>query len=266
MLLTATPTDLKRIGELAFGGESIYPQGLSAVPTAELDGYAMAFLAAAGYPAAESSAEAAANGQFLDELVAASELAGDWGFVGAMLVAWNCVAPRHRQDPRYLQILDRALEVLRTDGVAHTAVPPFAMERWQSLHGFDGAQPTGWPSPLAYLPVPDAADVPPVEDLAVGESRQLAQAPAAPSNMIHAERRPDGSIQAVVEGVDAESGERRRWDWEGLSAADYPAFLRELGDRLVTHSLWAHDDLVPYFPCRQRSRDQMRIEARAGVR
>ena len=262
-LLTATPPDLRRIGEIAFGGQSIYPPGISGIPTAELDGYAMAFLVAAGYPASGSSAETTANSQFLDDLVSAAELAGDWGFVGAMCVGWNSVAPIHRQDPRYLKILDRALEVLRTDGVSYTSVPPFAMERWQSLHGFDGSQPKGWPSALTYLPVPSVGAAPPVEDLADGESRKMAQAPAAPTNSIYAERRPDGSIQAVMEGSNPDTGELRRWDWEGLSAADYPSFLRELGDRLVTHSHWTHDDLVPYFPCRAKSRDAMRVEARS---
>ena len=113
------------------------------------------------------------------------------------------------------------------------------------------------------LPVPTVDAAPLVDDLADGESRKLAQAPAAPANTIYAERRPDGSIQAVVEGPNPETGEVRRWDWDGLNASDYPGFLRELGERLVNHTCWAHDDLIPYFPCRQRSRDQMRIEARA---
>jgi len=223
----------------------------------------MAFLEAAGYPSSGTRQWDAAFGQFLDELTHAAEIAGDWGFVGALCVAWNCLDSGHREDPRYLAVVDRALEVLRTDGVSYTAVPPFAMDRWQSVHGFDGGQPKGWPSALAYLPVPEADATPEYQDLADGELRQLAQAPAAPTNKICAERRADGSIQAVVVGVDQETGENRRWDWEGLSAPNYPRFLRELGDRLVTHTFWAHDDLIPYFPCRQRSRDQMRIEARA---
>jgi hypothetical protein len=261
-LLAATPADLARVGETAFGGQSIYPPG---IVSTDLDAYAIAFLKAAGHPAGGSPAEAAANAQFLEELVEAAELAGDWGYVGAMGVAWNCVFPAYRQDPRYLAILDRALEVLRADGVSYTSVPPFAMQRWQSLHGFDGVRPSGWPSALEDLAVPSGEAAPPVVGLADGETRKLAQAPAAPANTIWAERRPDGSVQAVVEGPHPDTGQLRRWDWDGLSAADYPSFLRELGDRLVTHTLWAHDDLIPYFPCRQRSRDQMRADARAGV-
>lgn len=264
-LLTATPADLRRMGEMAFGGQSMHPPGLSAIPSVELDGYAMAFLAAAGYPAGGSPAEASSASQLLGEIVETANLAGDWGFVGAMFVAWNSVLPTCRGDERYLQILDRALEVLRSDGVSYTSVPPFAMDRWTSVHGYGGSRPLGWPSALDHLGVPSAKDAPPIEDLAAGESRKLAQAPAAPANMIYAERRPDGSIQAVVERAHPETGELRRWDWEGLNADDYPSFLRELGDRLVTHSYWAHDDLIPCFPCRQRSREQMRIEARAHV-
>lgn len=250
---------------MAFGGQSVNPPGISGIPTAELDGYALAFLTAAGFPASGSSAESAANGQFLNELTSAAELAGDRGFVGAMCVAWNCVTPAYQQDARYQAILDRALEALRLDGVSYAAVPPFAMDRWTSIHGHGNIRPAGWPTPLADLSVPVPEDAPPVEDLADDEARRLAQAPAAPANMIFAERRPDGSVQAVVEGADPETGAPRRWDWDGLSATDYPSFLRELGDRLVTHTYWAHDDLTPYFPCRQRSRDELRSEASAQV-
>jgi hypothetical protein len=264
-LSTAKPDDLSRLGEIAFGGQVVHPPGIAAIPTAELDGYAMAFLAAAGHPPSGSSVESAASSQFLDELTSSAELAGDWGFVGAMFVAWNSVPQACQEDRRFWKIIDRALEEIRLDGVAWTAVPRFALDRWQSVRGYGESGPLGWPSSLAYLPLPASEDAPPVDDLADGEARRLAQAPSNPANTIFAERRGDGSIQAVVEGIDPETGAARRWDWEGVSAADYPSFLRELGDRLITHSQWADDDLVPYFPCRQRSREEMRIEARAQV-
>ena len=257
--LTATPEALARFGELAFGGESPLPPGLQGIPPGELDAPAVAFHTIAGADAFT----AAANRRLLDELRAAADLGGDWAYVGAFLVSWNTVAPDFREEPVYLEILDRALEVMRTDGVSFTSVPPFAMDRWKARHGWGEIMPAGWPSALTEIPVVSPEDAPPVEDLGPGELRKLAQAPAAPANIVCAERRGDGSIQAVMEGADPDTGQVRHWDWEGVSAPDYPAFLRLLGDRLITHSLWAHDDVLPYFPCRRRSRDQMRIEARA---
>jgi hypothetical protein len=247
---------------MAFGGESPHPPGLPGIPTAELDGYAMAYLGAAGYPAGGSVAEATAVGQFLSELIEAAEIAGDWGFVGAILVGWNCVGSQHQHGSPYLEVLDRGLEVLRADGVAYTAIPPFANTRWTSIHGYSGIEPTGWPSSLENIPAPLLSASSPVDDLAEAEDRRMAQAPAAPQNMIFAERRSDGVIQAVIEGVDPESGPLRRWDWEGVTSSDYLGFLRSLGDRIVTHTFWVCDDLVPYIPCRPKSREEMRTEAR----
>lgn len=257
--LTLTPDELKRFGLMTFGGENVYPPGIGGIPVAELDAPALAFHAAAE----ASPPSPVANREFLVELRDAADLGGDWAYVGAFCVGWNTVAEAHHGEPDYLLILDRALEVMRTDGVTHTSVPPFAIDRWKSIHGCEGIMPSGWPSPLADLAVPSPEDAPPVDDLAPKELRKLAQPPAAPANMICAERRGDGSIQAVMEGTDPDTGQLRHWDWEGLDAPDYPSFLRELGSRLGTHTHWAHDDLLPYFPCCLRSRDQLRIEARA---
>ncbi|RKQ93822.1 hypothetical protein C8N24_3696 [Solirubrobacter pauli] len=267
--LSATPADLRRLGELAFGGESPYPPGVNAFPPGELDGYAMHFLKVAGYPPMDSPQGRQAQGQFLDELEAAAASAGAWAYVGAIFVGWNALTGSFLEDPRYRRVADRGLDTLRRDGVSYTAIPPFALDCWTQAHGYEGSHPAGWPTALADLPIPNEDEAPPVKDLADGEARRLAQAPAAPANSIYAERRPDGTVQAVVEGVDPDTGVLRRWDWDGLSAPSYPAFLRELGERLVTHSYWAHDDLIPYFPCRRRSRDQMRVEAgafQAGAR
>ncbi len=263
---TATSADLVRIGMAAFGGPSPDPPGLSALSTTELDGYAVAASASANYPASGSPEWDRLQGLFLDELTAAAERAGDWGFVGAMCIAMNFVAGGHNPDPRYLAILDRALNVLRLDGVAYPAVPPFAIEFWQRVHGWDGARPAGWPSALDYVSVPAADDQPLVTDIQPGESRRLAQPHNGDqSNVIYAERRTDGMIVAVIDGIDTADGVRKRWEWQGLEAPDYLSFLRELGDRLVTPSYWAHEDLRPYFPCRAKSRDSMRIEAKAAT-
>jgi hypothetical protein len=260
-LLTATSADLSRLGIQAFGGESAHPPGMTSL-MGQLDGYALAFQAAAGYPGSETAAEVAAIGQFLQELTAAAEEAGAWGFVGAICVGWNTMAASYRDDPRYLSILDRGLEFLRTDGVSYTAVPPFAMERWTSVHGYGGSRPAGWSSALDNVPVPPLDAPPDVVDLSNGEARLVTQASAAPPNMIYSERRSDGLIYAFIEGPDPDSGAMRRWDWDGVSAPNYPGFLRELGERLVTPNLWVCDDLFPYLPCRSRTREAMRAEAR----
>ena len=99
-------------------------------------------------------------------------------------------------------------------------------------------------------------------DLEPGECRRLAQTDDGDeSNVIYGERRADGKVVAIIDGIDSEDGLRKRWEWYGLEAPDYVSFLRELGERLGEPSYWAHEDLDPYFPCRARSRDAMRIEA-----
>ncbi len=263
---TADPADLIRIATQAFGGNSPNPPGLSAISSAELDGYVVAALESAKYPTAGSDEWESLQTRFLDELTAAAEKAGDWGFIGAMCVAWNFVVSAQDHDPRYLAILERALNSLRLDGVAYPAVPPFAIEYGQTVHGWDGARPAGWPSALDDVRVPAPGEGTAVSDLEPGESRRLAQPQAGDhSNVIYAERRSDESIVAVIGGIDASDGGRKRWEWHGLEAPTYPAFLRELGERLVTPSFWAHEELAPYFPCRSKSRDTMREEARSAA-
>jgi hypothetical protein len=261
-VLSATSADLVRLGTASFGGEDPTCPGLSALSISELDGYVIAAMAAAGNPIPGTSEWAALHQRFFDELTATAERAGDWGFVGALCIANNFVADTDRQDSRFLAILDRALQVMRDDGVAFAAIPPYALRRWEDVHGTEGLSPAGWPSALAHLAVPARGEVPVTSDLAEDESRRMAQLHEGPhSNVIYAERRPGGTVVAVINGIDAADQKRKRWEWDGLDADDYSTFLCKLGDRLVTPSYWAHDDLVPYFPCRARSRNEMRIEA-----
>jgi len=258
-VMTADSSDLARIGWTAYGGDSPHPTGTIAVPAGELDGYVIAALEATGYPEVGSQPWTVLEERFLEELMVAAEAADSWAVVGAFCVAANFVAPSEAPNPRYLEIIDRTLVILRDDGVAYPAVPPFALRRWDQVHGTDGLFPAGWPSALENLAVPGPGEEPPVQDLADGESRRLAQRELGGGpNTIYAERSPDGRIVAVIDGIDSADNQRKRWDWLGLSVDNYPAFLRELGDRLVTPTQWAHDDLQPYFPCRARSREQMR--------
>jgi hypothetical protein len=259
--LTASSDDLRRIGQTAFGGESVYPPGIGAIPVAELDGYVIAAIETSG-ASPGTPAWTEVNRRFLNELEAAAAAGGDWAYAGALCVGQNFVTTETRGDPTFLAVVDRALELLRVDGVSYTALPRWAVEYWQSQHGVEGIHPAGWPSALEDVATPHDEDDISLEELAIGESRKLAQAPAAPANMIYAERRYDGTVAAVIEGT-GDDGQLRRWDWAGVTAPDYKSFLCELGERLVTHSYWAHDDLIPLFPCRLRARDGMRTEARA---
>jgi hypothetical protein len=174
-------------------------------------------MAAAGHPMPGTAQWAALHQQFFDELTVTAERAGDWGFVGALCIANNFVADADRQDSRFLAILDRALLVMRDDGVAFAAIPPYALRRWEEVHGTEGLSPAAWPSALAHLAVPPRGEVPVTSDLAEGESRRMAQPhEGSHSNVIYAERRPDGSVVAVIDGIDAADQKRKRWEWDGL--------------------------------------------------
>lgn len=261
-VFSGEPDDLVGIGTQAFGGPLPHPPGFSGLPAGRLDSFAIAAMESANYPGSDTPAWRALQSRFLDELTAAAERGGDWAFVGAMCVAWNFVDDEHRQDPRYLAILERALDTLRRDGVAYPAVPPFALEHWYVRHGRDGIRPKGWPSALTDVPVPGPGEEPDVTDLPADEARRMVQNHAGDqSNVIYAERRDDATVVAVIDGVDVADGVRKRWEWPGVEAADYRSFLRELGERLVTPPYWTHDDLAPYIPCRSKSRDAMRTEA-----
>jgi hypothetical protein len=172
-VLRATSADLFRFGTTSFGGEDPTPFGLSALSISELDGYVIAALAAAGHPMPGTAQWAALHQQFFDELTVTAERAGDWGFVGALCIANNFVADADRQDSRFLAILDRALLVMRDDGVAFAAIPPYARRRWEEVHGTEGLSPAAWPSALAHLAVPPRGEVPVTSDLAEGESRRM---------------------------------------------------------------------------------------------
>jgi hypothetical protein len=186
--LTASSDDLRRIGQTAFGGECVYPPGVQAVPVAELDGYVIAAIERSG--ASPGSPEwAEVNERFLGELATTAAAGGDWAYPGALCVGQNFVTTETRDDPTFRAIVDQALEFLRTDGVSYTVLPPWTVDHWQTRHGVEGIHPAGWPSALEGIATPHDEDEIPVEELGIGETRKLAQAPAAPANMIFAERR-----------------------------------------------------------------------------
>lgn len=254
-LIVPTAAELAQIGEVTFGGASPYPRGLLMT---ELDPYVVATLEAAGYPIAGSPEFASLQAKFLEELWCLSETGPTWSIVGAFLVGTNFCPPDAWKDPAFLRLMDAALETLRDDGVAYTALPPFALERWQQVHGFDGIHPAGWPS--AIEDVQHRTATPPVEDLGQGESRKLTESGSGPgARAIYAERRADGRVVALIDGVDASDHVHKRWAWEmGPESDSYGDFLDELAERLVTPTTWTHEDIVGRFPCRQRSREELR--------
>jgi hypothetical protein len=161
-------------------------------------------------------------------------------------------------DPSYTQLTITALDVLRRDGVAPLAVPNFARSTWQRAYGSDGSLLTRWASSLRNVPVPELGQEPAVENLATGESRPMSR-DLVDKRTTFAWRREDGKVVAINEGIDDGDGVHKRWEI-GVEADRYTDFLRQLGDRVVTPQRWTHDDLMPYIPCRNRTRDEMRAE------
>jgi hypothetical protein len=158
-LMTASAEDLVRIGSTAYGGSSPHPPGTVALPAGELDRYAIAALEAAGYPEIGSPAWTSIESQFLDELLSTAQTAGPWATVGAFCVAANFVTGEE-PNQRYLEIVDKACETLRRDGVAYAQIPQFALDRWTQAHGWDGVRPAGWPSALDYVEIPKVGQEP----------------------------------------------------------------------------------------------------------
>lgn len=265
-LLSATPSDLSRIGRTAYGGASTHPLGRSALEPGELDGFTLTTMQRGGLPTSASLGWRPYLERVLTELEAAADEGGEWAPVGAWLLAWELVPQADHDHPRYQRIADRALTELRDDGVSYAAVPPHGLARWTAVHGHDGASPAGWPRSREDREIPGEDQLPAPAPLKVGEPRALVERTIndAP-NRVLADLRDDGLIYALIDGVDAEDGVRKRWDWHGLERPTYREFLLELGERLVLPQPWSHDDIVPYFPCRARSRDELRIEARAAA-
>lgn len=198
------------------------------------------------------------------EFLTADRDAGAWATVGGFVIATNLMADVQSPSPGFGSLTNKALGILRDDGVAWTALPLFACQRWTDTHGYDGANPAGWPSGLEYIAVPDPAAGPGTISLSEGDSVLVATQAAIDGGRRYFAEDRDGRLVAVIEG-DAADGQIKRWDWPLVTAPTVPELLRELGDRFVTPTTWAHDDLAPFFPCRERSRDEMRALAK-GLR
>jgi len=258
-VLQASPSELAQVGETAFGGESAHPPGFSLTA---YDQYAVGALEAAGYPPTGTPSYAAFESQFFAEAAEIGAQASPWGIVGAFGVATNLATTEAKADPVYVQVMFASLDILRRDGVAWTSVPPFAIDAWVRTYGRDGVHPKGWVSALRVVPVPPVGREPATDELTDDESRPLSRDQTDKRTMF-AWRRSDGRVVGIIEGIDDADGSQKRWEF-GIDADTYTDFLRQLGERLVTPQLWTHDDLMPYTPCRSRSRAEMREAIASG--
>lgn len=114
---------LPAVGESAFGSSPAY-RDVS-------EYYLQAFLDA-GTPT-EDPAWSAFVDQFLDELDEASRRLGGWATAGAFHVAKDFVKSEDWVKPRFIEIMDRALEFLVTVGADGSTIPMFAQQRWIEL-------------------------------------------------------------------------------------------------------------------------------------
>jgi hypothetical protein len=253
--------ELAAVGRAAFGGEELHPQGLQ---WPGLDPYAITVYERAGYPPVVGAAADEFFGRFLEDLAGSVDPSVGWASVGAMLIAANVLPSDQYGHPRFLALLDAALRSLRADGIAYSVLPPFMVGYWTSRYGYDGVHPSGWPSSLDVLTVPQAGEEPSVIELAEGESRTLSiDSPEPDARKFGAERR-GARVVATVTGVDTSDGLVKHWDLH-VEAPSYLPFLREFGEYLVTPRWWTHGDLLPYIPCRARTRQQMREAVAAAA-
>jgi hypothetical protein len=247
--------ELSLVGRRLFGGESPHPPGFSRLT--ELDALAIRGIERHGHPTPGTAAWAAMEAGCLADLRMASH-DDDWAVVGAFCVVCNTCADLPSQQPEFVRLMEDALDFMRRDGVAYAAVPPFAIRHWEGVHGTEGVRPAGWPSAFDTVPLPDDTWQPSMS-VPLGEVRAVALGTVQGlSRSYLIENRGDAGFVVLIEGADPESGVDRRWEWHGVSAPTQVGILRELGDRLITPTDWAHEDLAPWFPCRARTRDDMR--------
>lgn len=153
-------------------------------------------------------------------------------------------------DPRFWELCDASLEYMHARGFSSGHLTGYEAQRWVAVHGdlrssFDG---------IVEVPVPDASNAPPVDELAPGSNKLFAlTAPLPEGNAFYVERRPDGTCGIVSERQKSSDDPTRvRSDETYLgSFSDLPESLRALGRMFGTRPYWADPDLDPYFPSRR---------------
>lgn len=181
------------------------------------------------------------------EIAEAAEAQGGWALCGGYKLLEDAVGPEC-DDPRYLALLDAALEFLRDSGCSGLSLNGYEAQRWADTHG---SMASFWN--MEAVAVPPSGAEPPVADLSPGEVRLVARLEdRADSNTILVKRAPNGGYVAVNEAPwTLEDPRRGQWDW--LTADDLHGLLRRIGESLTLLPFWVSDDLRPYIPYRRRT-------------
>lgn len=99
-------------------------------PPVDVSYFYLSAFNATGCPSPGTSEWAAFVDSFLSELVAAAESEGEWAIVGAFHVAKDLVGG-DLSNQQYVDLVDRAMDVLHGLGVPFSTLPPFALARWR---------------------------------------------------------------------------------------------------------------------------------------
>lgn len=149
------------------------------------------------------------------------------------------------RNPKYLELLDGALEMLKDKGHSSGILNRYEADRWIQTHGdlrysFDG---------IVEVAPPPTGSRPPVADLVNGESRLVAiMGPEHDANRLFVERNEGGTYVVMIEAPQsADDPTRSKGPWPGVSGSSMEEILVRLGAELQLSTYWAHDDLQPYF-------------------
>jgi hypothetical protein len=140
--IPASGDDLALIGRQAFPSDSIPTQA------ADVSRYYLPALEASGFPSPPSDLWGDFVDRFLAQLIEIVDAADSgWALAGAFEVARDLLGG-DVSNPRYAELVDRTLLLLRDSGVPYQFVPPFALNRWYENVGMVGLRPADWPASI----------------------------------------------------------------------------------------------------------------------
>ncbi len=154
------------------------------------------------------------------------------------------------RDPRFLELLDEALQTIHSRGLSSGHLTRYEADRWIEVHGdlrtsFDGLREADVPAvgsePASLAPAP-------------GETRMLAlTAPLPDGNAFYVETRSDRKMTVYSERLESDDNPiRKRYDETYLGEFDaYEVLLRAVGEMFGTPPYWFASELEAYFPLRR---------------